>query len=155
MLISRENFSLFTPMLPEVSSGALDVRHIVTPIRSQLRRTRFILADVTALDVERRTVAYTHTLTGDSETLSYDHVVVAIGSATSTFGLPGVADRVFALKTLEDAGILRNRFIWLLELADTTADDEERKRLLTLVVVGGGFTGVEAAGEMVELFRSV
>ncbi|HEY9179754.1 MAG TPA: FAD-dependent oxidoreductase, partial [Candidatus Baltobacteraceae bacterium] len=155
VLISRENFSLFTPMLPEVSSGALDVRHIVTPIRSQLRSTRFILADVTALDVRARTVSYMHTLTGVSETISYDHVVVAIGSATSTFNLPGVAERVFALKTLEDAGILRNRFVWLLELADTTPDDAERRRILTLVVVGGGFTGVEATGEMVELFRSV
>jgi NADH dehydrogenase len=155
VLISRENFSLFTPMLPEVSSGALDVRHIVTPIRSQLRRTRFILADVTGIDVQTRTVSYTHILTGDSETISYDHLVISIGAATSTFGLPGVAERVFALKTLEDAGILRNRFIWLLELADTTDDDVERKRLLTLVVVGGGFTGVEATGEMVELFHSV
>jgi NADH dehydrogenase len=155
VLISRENFSLFTPMLPEVSSGALDVRHIVTPIRSQLRRTRFILAEVTGIDVDAQSVSYTHTLTGISETLLYDHLVIAIGSATSTFGLPGVAERVFALKTLDDAGILRNRFVWLLELADTTADDQERKRLLTLVVVGGGFTGVETAGEMVELFRSV
>lgn len=155
VLISRENFSLFTPMLPEVSSGALDVRHIVTPIRSQLRRTRFILADVTALDVHARVVSYTHTLTGISESITYDQVVIAIGSATSTFNLPGVAERVFALKTLEDAGILRNRFVWLLELADTTADDAERRRLLTLVVVGGGFTGVEATGEMVELFHSV
>jgi NADH dehydrogenase len=155
VLISRENFSLFTPMLPEVSSGALDVRHIVTPIRSQLRRTRFILADVSALDVDRQNVTYTHTLTGDGESLPYDHAVVAIGAATSTFGLPGVAERVFALKTLEDAGILRNRFMWLLELADATADERERRRLLTLVVVGGGFTGVEAAGEMVELFHSV
>jgi len=155
VLISRENFSLFTPMLPEVSSGALDVRHIVTPIRSQLRRTRFILGDVTVLDLEAMQVSYTHTLTGDGETIGYDHVVVSIGAATSTFDLPGVAERVFALKTLEDAGILRNRFIWLLELADATDDDAERQRLLTLVVVGGGFTGVEAAGEMVELFRSV
>jgi NADH dehydrogenase len=155
VLISRENFSLFTPMLPEVSSGALDVRHIVTPIRSQLRRTQFILADVTGVDIDAQSVTYTHTLTGDCETLSYDQLVIAIGSATSTFNLPGVAERVFALKTLEDAGILRNRFIWLLELADTTADDAERKRLLTLVVVGGGFTGVEATGEMVELFHSV
>lgn len=154
VLISRENFSLFTPMLPEVSSGALDVRHIVTPVRAQLHRTQFILADVTAIDLPERSAAYTHTLTGVSETITYDELVIAFGAATSTFGLPGVAERVFALKTLEDAGILRNRFIWLLELADT-ANEAERKRLLTLVVVGGGFTGVEATGEMVELFASV
>jgi NADH dehydrogenase len=154
VLISRENFSLFTPMLPEVSSGALDVRHIVTPIRSQLRRTRFILADVAALDVQAKLVSYTHVLTGMQEQLSFAQAVIAIGSATSTFNLPGVAQRVFALKTLEDAGILRNRLVWLLELADTV-DEAERRRLLTIVVVGGGFTGVEATGEMVELFRSV
>jgi NADH dehydrogenase len=153
-LISRENFSLFTPMLPEVSSGALDTRHIVTPIRAQIRRTHFILADVTGLDMNSREVLYTHTLTGVAERLRYDQLVITTGASTSTFGLPGVAERVFALKTLEDAGILRNRFMWLLELADD-ASEEERKKLLTLVVVGGGFTGVETAGEMVELFHSV
>jgi NADH dehydrogenase len=155
VLISRENFSLFTPMLPEVSSGALDARNIVTPIRAQLRRTQFILADVTELEPNAHTVTYRHTLTGITETMSYDEVVIAIGAATSTFNLPGVAERVFALKTLEDANILRNRLIWLMELADTVHDDAERRRLLTVVVVGGGFTGVEATGEMVELFRSV
>jgi NADH dehydrogenase len=154
-LISRENFSLFTPMLPEVSSGALDVRHVVTPIRPQLRRTTFILADVTALDISAKTVTFTHTLTLESESIPYDHLVLALGSSTSTFDLPGVAERVFALKTLEDAGILRNRFVYLLELADSTEDSEQRRRLLTVTVVGGGFTGVEAAGEVVELFHSV
>ena len=154
-LVSRENFSLFTPMLPEVSSGALDVRHVVTPIRSQLKRTRFVLADVGGLEVDTRSVRITHTLTGDEERISYDHVVIAMGSATSTFGLPGIAERAFALKTLEDAGILRNRIVWLLELADSITDAEARARLLTIVVVGGGFTGVEAAGEFVELFHSV
>lgn len=155
MLVSRENFSLFTPMLPEVSSGALDVRHVATPIRSQLHRTQFMLADVRALDLERSEVRIVHTLTGVEETIGYDHVAIALGSTTSTFDLPGVAARVFALKTLEDAGILRNRIVWLLELADSITDPESRARLLTIVVVGGGFTGVEAAGEFVELFRSV
>lgn len=155
VLINRENFSLFTPMLPEVSSGALDVRHVVTPIRSQLRRTEFVLADVRSIDVTARTVTLDHTLTGRSETRAYDHLVLALGSVISTFGLPGVAERAFALKTLEDAGILRNRFMWLLELADASESAEERRELLTIVVVGGGFTGVEATGELVDLFASV
>jgi NADH:ubiquinone reductase (H+-translocating) len=154
-LISRENFSLFTPMLPEVSSGELDVRHIVTPIRTQLRHTRFILADVRAIDLAASSVEYTHTLTGLGESIAYDQLVIGLGSSTSTFGLPGVAEHVFALKTLEDAAVLRNRLVWLLELADSTTDTALRKRYLTIVVVGGGFTGVEAAGEFVELFRSV
>lgn len=154
-LISRENFSLFTPMLPEVSSGALDVRHVVTPIRSQLRRTQFILADVGAIDLETKSIEYVHTLTGRSDRVEYDRLVIALGSSTSTFGLPGVAERVFALKTLEDAGILRNRLVWLLELADATENRALVDRYLTVTVVGGGFTGVEAAGELIELFRSV
>jgi len=154
-LLSRENFSLFTPMLPEVTSGELEVRHVVTPIRMQLRRTQFVLSEVTEIDVERRTVRYQHVLSGAAGTLAYDHLVLALGSTTSTFGLPGVAEHVFALKTLEDAESLRNRLVWLLELADTIADDAYRARLLTVAVVGGGFTGVETAGEILELFRSV
>jgi NADH dehydrogenase len=153
-LISRENFSVFTPMLPEVSSGALDIRHVVTPIRSQLQHTKFMLADVRTIDVEAQRVVFEHTLTARVDTLEYDHLVIALGSSTSTFGLPGVAERVFALKTLEDAGILRNRFVWLLEVADATQDAALVDRYLT-IVVGGGFTGVEAAGELIELFRSV
>ncbi|GAC1503417.1 MAG: hypothetical protein NVS1B14_08770 [Vulcanimicrobiaceae bacterium] len=154
-LISRENFTLFTPMLPEVSSGELDVRHIVTPIRAQLGRTRFVLGEAQSVDLEQRRITFTHTLRGDRDTAIYDHVVFAVGSVTSTFGLPGVAERVFALKTLEDAGVLRNRFMWLLELGDSLTNDAARRALLTIVVVGGGFTGVEATGEMAELFADV
>lgn len=155
VLLSRENFTLFTPMLPEVCSGALDVRHVVTPIRSQLRRTQFILADFRKLDLPNKAIEYTHTLTGTTDRLSYDHLVLALGSTISTFGLPGVAQHVFALKTLEDAGILRNRLMWLLELADSEPDMTVRRALLRVVVVGGGFTGVEAAGELLDMFKSV
>ncbi len=155
VLLSRENYTLFTPMLPEVTSGELEVRHVVTPIRAQLDRTRFVLADVDAVDVHRRTVTYHHVLTGKSVVQPYDHVIFALGSSTSDFGLPGVAEHAWALKTLEDADALRNHLVWLLELADTIDDEERRERLLRLVVVGGGFTGVETAGEIVELFRSV
>lgn len=155
VLVARENFSLFTPMLPEVCSGALEVRHIVTPVRSQLRRTQFVLADVNAVDVERNAVTVAHALSGKRQRIEYDQVVLALGSSTSTFGIPGVAQRAFALKTLEDAAILRNRLVWLLERADASDDMAFRRRLLTIAIVGGGFTGVETAGEIVEFFRSV
>jgi NADH dehydrogenase len=155
VLLSRENYTLFTPMLPEVTSGELEVRHVVTPIRAQLHRTTFILSEVGAIDIERKTVTYRHVLTGLTRTLAYDHLVLALGSSTSTFGLPGVVENAWTLKTLEDADALRNHLIWLLELGDTLDDPVRRRQLLTLVVVGGGFTGVETAGEIFELFRSV
>jgi NADH dehydrogenase len=154
-VVSRENFSLFTPMLPEVSSGNLETRHVVTPVRAQLRRSQFILADVRRIDLEAKTVEVTYTLTDDDQTLAYDQLVLAVGSVTSTFGLPGVAERALPLKTLEDAERLRNHAIAMLEIAEGTADPAARKRLLTFVFVGGGFTGVEAAGEMVDFFKSI
>jgi NADH:ubiquinone reductase (H+-translocating) len=155
VLLSRENYTLFTPMLPEVTSGELEVRHVVTPIRAQLRRTRFVLADVDEIDVRQRSLRYHHVLTQRNVVQPYDHLVLALGSSTSDFGLPGVAEHTWALKTLDDADALRNHLVWLLELADTIDDETRRDRLLRLVVVGGGFTGVETAGEIVELFRSV
>ncbi len=155
VLISRENFSLFTPMLPEVASGALDVRQVATPIRSQLHRTRFILAEFTALDTAARAVTFNHVLSGEIGRLEYDQLVLGLGSSISTFGLPGVEEHAFPLKTLEDAGTLRNRLMWLLERADASGEAAARERLLTVVVVGGGFTGVETAGEMSDLLLSV
>lgn len=154
-LVSRENFSLFTPMLPEVSSGNLETRHIVTPVRAQLRRTQFLLADVTGIDLHEKRVNVEHAILGTKRSLEYDHLVIALGAVTSTFGLPGVAENSLPLKTLEDADRLRNHVIAMLEQADVVTDPAERARLLTFVFVGGGFTGVEAAGEMLDLFRSV
>lgn len=154
-LVSRENFTLFTPMLPEVSSGGLEARHVVTPLRAELPHTTFMLADVREIDLVQKQVVVEHVILGHRTTLAYDHLVLALGSVTSTFHLPGVEERALPLKTLEDADRLRNHVIAMLEIADVTSDPVERKRLLAFVFVGGGFTGVEAAGEMVDFFRSV
>ena len=153
-LVSRENFSLFTPMLPEVGSGNLETRHVVTPVRAQLKRTEFVLADVTGIDFSTRHVDVEHTILGTRLSIPFDQLVFALGSVTSTFDLPGIAERSLPYKTLEDADRLRNHVIAMLELADAATDPLERKRLLTFVFVGGGFTGVEAAGEMADFFRS-
>jgi NADH dehydrogenase len=154
VLVSRENYSLFTPMLPEVGSGNLETRHVVTPVRAQLKRSTFLLADVIAVDLAAKTVDVEHTIMGTKQTLAYDHLIFALGAVTSTFGLPGIAERSIPYKTLEDADRLRNHVIAMLELADVTPDAAARRRLLRFVFVGGGFTGVEAAGEMADFFRS-
>jgi NADH dehydrogenase len=154
-VVSRENFSVFTPMLPEVSSGNLEARHIVTPIRAQLRHARYILGDVKSVDLGARRVDVEHPLDGSRRMLEYDHIVFGLGSVTSTFGLPGIAERSLPMKTLLDADALRNHILSAVELADVTADPERRRRLLTFAIVGGGFTGVEVAGELIDFFRSI
>lgn len=154
VIVSRENFSLFTPMLPEIGSGNLETRHVVTPVRAQLHGSHFVLGDVRKVDLAAKTVEVEHTITRTRNTLSYDQLVFALGSVTSTFNLPGVAEHAIPYKTLTDADRLRNHVIAMLELADVSSDPAERKRLLTFVFVGGGFTGVEAAGEMADFFRS-
>jgi NADH dehydrogenase len=155
VVVGRDNFTLFSPLLPEVFAGAVETRHAVTPVRAQLRRAQFVLGDVTAIDPHARTVTVSHSITGAQQVLAYDQLIVALGSVTTTFGIPGVAEHALPLKTLENAARLRNRIIATLELADIESDRQRRARLLTFTIVGGGYTGCEAAGELVDLFRSV
>ena len=154
-IVSRDNFTLFTPMLPEVSSGGLEARHVATPIRAQVHRTTFVLGEIAAIDLDARSVEARHPLTGEVTRLEYDHIVLALGSVTSTFNIPGVAEHTLPLKTLEDAETLRNRIIAALEQAVVTPPGPDRDRLMTFVVVGGGYTGCECAGELVDFFRSI
>lgn len=154
-LVNRENYLLFTPMLPEVSSGAIEPRHIAPPLRALLRKARFELGEVEGVDFERRAVTVHNPKTGRRTELSYDQLVVALGAQTSTHGVPGAETHTFPLKTLDDAIALRRETICALEAAATLSDERERKRYLTFVFVGGGFTGVEAAGEMLGFLRSI
>jgi NADH dehydrogenase len=154
-IVSRDNFTLFTPMLPEVSSGGIETRHIVTPVRAQLRHTNFVLGEIVRIDLDLQEVDAQHPITGAVATLPYDQLALALGSVTSTFGIPGVTEHTLPLKTIEDAETLRNRIIAALEQAVVTKPGPDRDRLLTFAVVGGGYTGCEAAGELVDLFRSI
>src|ERR1700684_426578 len=88
-IVSRDNFSLFTPMLPEVSSGGLEARHVVTPVRAQLHRTTVVLGEIGALDLQARYVEARHPLTDAVIRLDFDQLVIALGSVTSTFNIPG------------------------------------------------------------------
>lgn len=154
-VIDRNDYTLFTPMLPEVASGSIEPRHIAQPLRVALRRAKFIIGAVTDVDLVQRAVSLEGTLDGTPRRVAFDSLVIALGAATSTHGIPGADDHSFALKTVKDATALRSHIIRMLETAVSTDDCEDRRRALTFVVVGGGFTGVEAAGELRGYLRSV
>ena len=152
-IVNRDNFFLFTPMLHEVAASDLDVTHIVNPVRKLLPKTGFFDGDVEAIDMDRKVVVVSHGADGHTHALPYDHLVVALGAVTNFFGLPGLAERAFTMKSLGDAIALRNRLIALLEEADTECCAAIRDRLLTFVVAGGGFAGVETIAGINDFVR--
>jgi NADH dehydrogenase len=145
ILVSRDNFLLMTPLLFEVCSGTLDMRHCSFPIRAFLRTTQFVEATVQGIDLERRVVHLT--ASGESGELSYDQLVLALGAMTNRVMIPG-SEHAFTFKTLADALLLRNRIIERFERADVEADPECKRRQLTFVIIGGGLVGVELFGEL-------
>ncbi len=150
-LIDKENFFQFNPLLPEVATGAVETRHIVYPLRSFCapRKIRFLRNKVRSVDPEKR-VLYLH---NDLE-VPYDKLVVAAGSTTNFFGIPGAEAHSFVFKTLMDAIRLRAHVVEMWELADQATSPEVRRELLTFVVVGGGITGVEVCSQLMTLFRT-
>jgi NADH:quinone reductase (non-electrogenic) len=145
-LVSRENFFVLTPFLFEACSGRLELRHCAQPIRSALRRARFIEATVEGVDVGRQVVRAV-AAEGDTYELPYDHLVVALGASTNERLIPG-SSNAFTFKTMADALVLRNHLIEQLERADAASDPTKRCRCLTVVVIGGGLVGVELLGEL-------
>jgi NADH dehydrogenase len=145
VLVSRDNFLVITPLLFEVCSGALDVRHCSFPIRAFLRTTRFVEAAVQGIDLERRVVH----LAGGGERgeLGYDQLVLALGAMTNRRMIPG-SEHAFTFKNLADAFLLRNHIIERFERADVEQDLARKRRQLTFVVIGGGLVGVELFGEL-------
>jgi NADH dehydrogenase len=155
-VVSRENFTVFTPLLPEVCSGQLEARHCVTALRSQLRTPSSwaVTGEVEQLDLDAKQVVVLGG-DGDLHRLNYDTLVIALGGETATFGIPGIREYTVGMKTLADAFALRNRVIEMLERADLEADADARRSLLTFVVGGAGFSGVETAGEVEDFVRRV
>jgi NADH dehydrogenase len=145
VLVSRDNFLLMTPLLFEVCSGTLDLRHCSFPIRAFLRTTRFAEATVQSIDLERRIVHLT--VTGETGELGYDQLVLALGAMTNRVMIPG-SECAFTFKTLADALVLRNHIIERFERADVETDPERKRRQLTFVIIGGGLVGVELFGEL-------
>ena len=148
-IVSRENFMLFTPLLPEAASGTLEPRHVVVPLRQMAPRAELIVGRATSLDEDARSVtveSHAGTLT-----VGYERLVLALGSITRTLPVPGLAEHALGLNDLADAIALRNHVLEELEAAD--AADGDRDRHLSFVFVGAGYAGVEGLAELNDLVR--
>ena len=152
ILVDRNNYHLFQPLLYQVATAGLEPEEIAKPVRAILRRQKnleFRLLEVTGIDFAARRV-----LTSD-RAIVYDYLIVAVGARTSYFGLADVERHGFSLKDIPDAVRLRNQVLGCFERAMLEPDPERRRALLTFIVVGGGPTGVEMAGALSELVRLV
>ena len=150
LLVDRNNYHTFLALLYQVAAAELGGEQIAYPVRGILRgldNVRFALAEVEGLDIENRVVIT------DGPALPYDHLIISTGTIPHYFGIPGAQENSFALKTLEQAIILRNHVLSSFERAIYSPSAELRKQLMTVVIVGGGATGVEFAGALSELVR--
>lgn len=151
IMISEDNFLLFTPMLPQVASGMIETRHIVLPIRAICKKTKFYEGKIKNIDPFGKLVTLWGTVEKRGAIIYYDYLVIALGSETNFFGMADVEKNAFTMKTLNDAVMLRNRIIDMLEQTENETDPILRKSLLTFVIAGGGFAGIETAGEIMDL----
>jgi NADH dehydrogenase len=162
-LVSDTNALLFTPMLAEVAGSSLEPTHISSPLRTSLRRTQIVCGRVTQIDLGTRRVilamdenmAGNDAAAGAALDLTYDHLVLALGSVSNYLGMENVQKIAFDFKTLLDAICIRNRTINMFELADRELDPVKRQKMLTFVIAGGGFAGVELAGALNDFARGI
>lgn len=143
LIVDRNNYHTFIPLLYQVATGFITPHTIAYPIRNWVRRipnARFLLADVEALDLENQRIITA------SDKVDYDYLMIATGSQTRFLGVPGAPKHTFTLRTLDDAIALRHQVLQSLESAAQTND----RRYLTFVIVGGGPTGIELAGALHE-----
>ena len=152
-LVSEESYTTFNPMLAEVVGASVFPEHVVAPIRQMLRSSRFVMGRVTGVDFGRR-VLTAQTLAGPQE-LPYQHLVCAFGTRANLALVPGLAEHALPLKLVGDALHIRNRVLQRVARIELEADPALRRRLGRFVVIGGGFSGVEVAGELADFLAGV
>ena len=145
-LVDRHNFQTFLPLLYQVATAGLAADHVAHPIRSALRKTKvkFRMGSPISIDHKHKSIKL-----DSSETLEFDYLIVALGSATSDFGVKGVADHALGMKSVNEALLIRSSIMRRFEDLCRFEDETE----LSVSVVGGGPTGVEMAGAIAELVR--
>lgn len=155
VIISEESYTTFNPLLPETMGASIFPEQVVAPIRELFNpghATRFIMGRVVAADLDRRNVTCT-TLHGEL-TVEYDQLVLACGNRARLDLIPGAAEHALPLKTVGDAMHVRNMVLRRLSTMELELDPAMRRSLGHFVVIGGGFSGVEVAGQLLDCLRS-
>ncbi len=153
LLVNRDNYFVFQPLLADIISGTIETTHVVVPLRRMLPHAQVEVAHVESIDPERRTIGLRRRLAGAPTEVRYDALILALGGVTDLSAVPGMAEHAVGIRTLGDAFYLRNRALEMLEEARVEPDPDRRERFLTFVVVGGGSTGVEVAAELKDLLE--
>jgi NADH:ubiquinone reductase (H+-translocating) len=153
LVISEESYTTFNPLLAEAVGASIFPEQVVAPIREMLVRGRFIMAQVTAIDTVAKTLSCA-SLAGALR-IDYEHLVIAIGNRARLDLLPGLAEHALPLKTVGDAMHIRNVVLRRVAQIELETDPQLRERLGHFVVVGGGFSGVEVAGALVDCLKSI
>ena len=154
-LIAEENHMVFQPMLPEVAGATLSPRHVVNPIRNLCRHAKVFKAEATALDLEQRSLRLQAGAFAEPIDLRFRQLALCVGAKIDLSRIPGMQEHALIMQNVGDAMRLRAHFIGRFEEANLTFDREARRRLLSFVIVGGGYSGVETAGQLLDLGRAI
>jgi NADH dehydrogenase len=146
-LVDPLPYMTYQPFLPEVAAGNIEPRHVIVPLRRHLKKTNVVQGKVVAVNHAKKT-ATIEPSAGKNYTVKYDHIVLAAGSVSRTFPIPGVADEAIGMKSIEEAVAVRDRLIDNFAKAANLPKGKQRDRLLTVTVVGGGFAGIETFAEL-------
>ncbi len=150
LIIDKNNYFVFTPLLHEVATGGIDPADIIFPIRDLAKgHTEHLEADVLSVDMLKKSVTTNH---GE---VSYDYLVMALGAGTNFFGVTGASENSFTLKNIKDATRLKNHLIHIFDEANREKDPERQKDILRVVIIGGGATGVELGAEIHEFLKEL
>jgi len=152
VVVDPRPYMTYAPFLPETAAGSIDARNVVAPHRRALKGVDVLQGKVSQIHHAERKVEITPE-EGDAYWITYDHLVVGLGSVARTLPIPGLAENGIGFKNVEEAIALRNHVLNRIDVASSTWDPELRRRMLTFVFVGGGFAGIEALAEVEDMAR--
>jgi NADH dehydrogenase len=153
LLFNRENHLVFSPLLADAVGSSLNLLDVIVPLRQLLPGVQCRTEEVRGVDLAANRIEY-EGHDGQPRLLTYDQLVLACGNVSNLNVVPGMADHAFPLKTVGDAAVLRTHILSRMEKAEVCDDPEKRRWYLSFIVVGGGYSGVETAGEINDLVRS-